>query len=143
MPNDNGCPPCKIILDGRAISSSARLFAAIYAGLSGLPSVVAAANYLAEIADGATEALTDGIKSGALSAEAIDEAHAMSELSCHRAAWLRHATTMPRMTREEQTRTAALLEAWGEELRLHTTKLIGGEYRGPWKVDGIKSISLE
>lgn len=141
MPNDNGCPPCKIILDGRAISGSAVMFAARYAALSGLPTLVAAANYLATIAEGATEALVYGIKSGALSAETIDEAHAMSELSCHRAAWLRNAAGMVRMNREEQERTAGLLEAWAEELRIHTTGLIGGEYHGPWKVDGIKGIT--
>lgn len=140
-PRDNECPPCKIIIDGRAIGAAALLFAARYVALSGMPSLIAAAQYLASIADGATAALVYGIKAGALTAETIDEAHAMSELSCHRGAWLRNAATMPQMTSEEQARTATLLGAWAEELRLHTTRLIGGEYRGAWKVDGIKGIS--
>lgn len=135
------CPPCKIIIDGRALQSSAIHFAAFTEAGSGLPTLSSAARYLAAIAGGSTEALSFGIKSGALGTETIDEAHAMSELSCHRAAWLRHATTEPRMTKEEQGRTANLLMAWAEELRLHATRLIGGEYRGPWKVDGITGIS--
>ena len=30
---------------------------------------------------------------------------------------------------------------WEEQLRLHTTKLIGGEYHGAWTVNGIDGIS--
>lgn len=94
------CPPCKIILDDGGV-------------------VVAAANAYAEMGRAAAQAITAGITHGRLSPEQIDEAHAFSELQCHR---------------------AALIRAWTEELRLHTTKIIGGEYDGGYIVDGVDGI---
>jgi hypothetical protein len=135
------CPPCKIIIDGRVLAGSARLFAAQIAAMSGLPKLIAASEYLAAIVDGATEALIHGTRAGLLEPAELDEAHAMSELSCHRAAWLRDAAIQPRMTPTEQDRAAKLLVSWAEELRLHSTKLIGGEYHGAWDVNGIVGIS--
>jgi len=135
------CPPCKIILDGGRYAAAATLFAAWIEALSGLPTLAASARYLSTIAAGVTDALSFGIRADRLTTEEIDEAHAMSELSCHRAAWLEHAVTEPRMTPEEQARTAKMIMSWAEELRLNTTRLIGGEYHGAWTVDGIKGIT--
>lgn len=139
MPDPNECVPCKIIIDGRVLAGAARYF-----GLQTASAAVAAASrLLADTADAATEALMFAVRSNSLSPEALDEAHAMSELSCHRAAYLRSSGAVPMpVTRQASGERdwIARLNAWAEELRLHTTKLIGGEYKGAWTVDGVTGI---
>lgn len=94
------CPPCKIILDeGGAIP--------------------AAAAGLAQMSEAAARAILHGVEIGSINEEQLDEAHAFSELLCHR---------------------AALMRQWTEEIRTFTTKLIGGEYQGNFIVDGVDGI---
>lgn len=136
---DNGCVPCKIIIDGRVLSAAARYF-----GLQTASAAIAAsARLLADTADAATEALMYAIRSGTLSPEALDEAHAMSELSCHRAAYLRSSAGVPMPPHRPSTSEGAWIgrfTGWAEELRLHTTKLVGGEYAGAWVIDDVTGI---
>lgn len=96
---------------------------------------MAAARYLAHIASSSGEALIYAIDRAVLKPEEIDEAHAMSELSCHRAAFLRDSDDF------RNGAMAGMLMKWAEELRLHTTGLVGGEYKGAWVVDGVRGIS--
>jgi hypothetical protein len=138
------CPACKIIIDGGVLAASARLYGRAYTESRAdfredMRGIVGAAEYLAAIAEASTEALMQGIRTGKLTSDQIDEAHAMSELSCHRAAWLRERAEASASTDFGHDAVRRLRE-WAEELRLHTTKLIGGEYRGAWTVDGVDAI---
>lgn len=128
------CPPCKIILDDPgALAASARYFALIASENDEAPvELVAAAAYLADIATIVGEVLIRAIDKGVLNAADIDEAHAMSELSCHRAAAL--------LAMGDEVMEPSKIMQWAEELRLHTTMLVGGEYSGAWEVDGVNGI---
>lgn len=93
------CPPCKIILDGGVIGAATSLYSST-----------------AEII---SNAFTHAIEIGSFDASDIDQAHALSELWCHR---------------------AALLRQWAEEDRLIATDMLGGEYSGGWRINGVKGI---
>jgi hypothetical protein len=123
------CPACKIILDGGRFAAAARSVA----GRPNIPSVVrTAATYLADVVTANTDAIVFGIRSGALTPEQIDEAHAWSELQCHRAAALEAG--------EFPSNHSSGLYAWAHEDRQHATALAGGEYSGAWEVDGTSGI---
>lgn len=97
----SGCPPCKVILDGGVVRTAAESYAGTVASISA--------------------SFGHAIAIGTFDAAQIDEAHALSELWCHR---------------------AALLRKWAEEDRLHATGMIGGEYAGAWMIDGVEGIRL-
>jgi hypothetical protein len=125
------CPACKIILDGGRFAAAARSVA----GRTNIQSeVVVEATYLADIVLTTTNAVMHGIRSGALTPEQIDEAHAWSELQCHRAAQLEASRPL------ETFDNGRLLRRWATEDRLHATALAGGEYSGAWEVDGTSGI---
>lgn len=126
------CPACKIILDGGRLAAAARWLALVVGAESPL---YAAAFFLADTVAANTEAIIHGIKSGALNSEQIDEAHAWSELQCHRAAHLRDRSQLI-----ESVTTPELLAKWAEEDRLHATALAGGEYDGAWIVEDVRGI---
>lgn len=128
------CPPCKIILDNRVLAAAGRFVAAL---MKESAPVVAAATLIAETADAAAHGFTYALLSESLSAEELDEAHAMSELSCHRAAQMRGWAVGGWAS--SGTRTERMI-SWAEELRTHTTKLFGGEYSGAWEVIGVDRI---
>lgn len=94
------CPPCKIILDGGVL--------------------IAALDVYGTTTGSARAAFLCAIDNGTFDGASIDQAHALSELWCHR---------------------AALLRQWAEEDRLMATAMIGGEYRGAWSVDGVNGIT--
>lgn len=132
------CPPCKVIIDGGTIGGGGRLLA------RKRPEVAAAAHYLADISEASVRAIMQGVRSGALTPEQIDEAHAWSELECHRAAVIRDSAVREfeavRVDNKTIIVNEALLMQWAEETRIHTTALIGGEYHGSFEVDGITGI---
>lgn len=111
----------------------------------------APARYLAAIVTGSAAAILQGVNSGALTPEQIDEAHAWSELNCHRAAeirgWVDSVATSgdglvsPFLNLAGSLNKArGLMRSWAEEDRLFTTHLIGGEYEGGWLVHGTSHI---
>lgn len=130
------CPKC--IIDDGILAAAARLFAA---GCDD-PDTTSEALHLADTADAVKAATECALKSGAVTEDQADELHAMSELSCHRAAelraWARGETSM--IPNRGDTDRHVVLQLWAEELRLHTTRLIGGEYTGAWIVDGVTGI---
>lgn len=137
MPEHCG-PPCKVIIDGRILAAAARWLANVHASLR------AAALHLAETTEASVAALEHGIRARLITGDELDEAHAWSELECHRAALLRRwASGNKPLTQTSDDLPAAsseLLATWAEETRLHTTKLIGGEYSGAWEVLGVNGI---
>ncbi len=123
------CPACKVVIDGGRFAAAARSVA----GRANIPSAVrTAATYLAEIVTANTMGIMEGIRSGALTPEQIDQAHAWSELQCHRAAALEAG--------EFPSNHSAGLYGWANEDRQHATALAGGEYSGAWEVDGTSGI---
>lgn len=99
MPETLGpCPPCKIILDGGIIELATDLYAGTTRAIG--------------------EAIDAHISEGA-NPSFIDEAHALSELWCHR---------------------AALLRKWAEDDRLYATHMLSGEYTGAFIIDGVNGI---
>ena len=140
MPEHCG-PPCKIIIDGRVLAAAARWFANVHASLR------AAALHLAETTEASVAALEHGIRARLINGEELDEAHAWSELECHRAsllrAWASGAVPLSGFRdgeRRDPPATNELLATWAEETRLHTTKLLGGEYSGALEVLGVNGI---
>lgn len=129
------CPPCKIILDKPVLGAAAMLLA----DTTEDKRIAAAARHLAAIAIASASAIIHGVATNALTTQQIDEAHAWSELECHRAAHIRRSVTGH--TDDGPILSMPLLMKWAEETRLHTTKLIGGEYRGAWTVLGITGIA--
>jgi hypothetical protein len=129
------CPACKIIIDHPgALAAAARLLARTNMEFEN------AALYLADIATASADAITR--LRGSLSAAEMDEAHAFSELGCHRAAVIRAETGLfPNDSQAQSNLSEETLLQWAEELRLHTTKLVGGEYEGAWTVDGVNGIT--
>jgi hypothetical protein len=141
------CPGCKVIIDGRVLAAAALTYAEAKEAAGGPHSANLArlARLLARTADGVTDALEFALRSGAIKpgSPELDEAHAMSELSCHRAAMLRENAAFlgaPDTSPEDRMKLF-MLRDWAEELRLHATKLFGGEYCGAWTVDGIIGIT--
>lgn len=139
------CAPCKIIIDHPgALAGSARLLAAKKKHLA------PEANYLATIAEWSAKSLLHGFVHGfegdhEFTPALRDEAHAFAELGCRRAALLRNSAGYPPegSAPEFFEPNGQLLVQWAEELRLHTTKLIGGEYQGAWEIDGVTGIRLK
>lgn len=126
------CPPCKIIIDGGRFAAAARWAAATMDRSD--RAAVAAAIYLAEVVTANENAISSGIHRGIFSEEQIDEAHAWSELQCHRAQLI-----------EDNVRggtfvAASILYQWATEDREHATRLAGGEYHGGWTVNGTEGI---
>lgn len=137
MPDNQGCPPCKIIIDGGRLAAAADLLGDVS------PSHRPWARYLSSIVRWNTNAITEGIRAGRISSEMIDEAHAWSELQCHRAAAIEGVigdTTKNRIAEGFWEITPHRLGVWAEEDRLHATKLAGGEYRGAWEISGVDGI---
>jgi len=134
--NPGDCPPCKIIIDGGRLAAAAIWFAS---GVSDpdAPSFLGdAARYLAAVIKADAEATAMGVRSGRIRAGA-DEAHAWSELNCHRAAMIEDTI----LNQDYDKLTAELLYRWATEDRLMATKLAGGEYSGAWIVNGVEGIS--
>lgn len=140
MPKPVRCPACKIILDGGRLVASAERIASWLRAETILSAEqpdhhktnrALAASYLAAIVRATTDAIVHGIKSGFLTPEQIDAAHAWSELQCHRAAALESGEEI----------TGDVLDDWAQEERLRATEMFGGEYEGAWIVDGVKGIS--
>lgn len=129
MPKPVRCPACKIILDGGRLVAAANDLAN-RVELS--DPRYAAATYLGEVVRASTDAISSGIEVGTLDPEQIEEAHAWSELQCHRAAFIED---------HNQIITPDLLYGWANEDRLRATAMFGGEYDGAWIVDGVKGIS--
>lgn len=103
MPNVfSPCPPCKIILDGGIIELATDLYAGTTRAIG--------------------KAFDHAITTGVFGPEQIDEAHALSELWCHR---------------------AVLLRKWAEDDRLHATGMLGGEYSGAFAIDGVDGIHIK
>lgn len=143
MPDGQCDPACiKIIIDtGGRLAAAGHLFADHGCGLSA--GAAAAGRYLARIAEADARALVTAIKSGHVTKEKLDEAHAWSELNCHRAAEIESWCVGSAMTRGESLERATLLFGWAGEDRIFTTRLAGGgEYSGPWIIDGTKGISF-
>lgn len=133
------CPACKIILDGGRLAAAARGLARKYSNAPDAWHIVATAEYLADVVSASMRAVMHGIKSGQITGDQIDEAHAWSELQCHRAAAIESAPEPDEGG--ESALTPALLIEWAHEDRLHATKLFGGEYHGAWEIDGVKGIT--
>lgn len=93
------CPPCKIILDGGVINLATDLYSGTVRAIQ--------------------ESFEHAIRIGTFGPADIDEAHALSELWCHR---------------------AALIRQWAEEDRLYATNMIGGEYSGAFRINGVRGI---
>lgn len=124
------CPACKIILDGGRLVAALRMLAEVTTGVRR-----AAAIFFAGIVEANTRAIQHGIESGKFNDEQIDEAHAWSELQCHRAAFIEDSFDDPGNIFPDVLRT------WATEDRVRLTKMVGGEYSGAWTVDGTKGIS--
>lgn len=135
-PHNQHCPKC--IIDDGILAAAARLFAATCDDRD----TTAEAMHLAFTAEAVKAATECALKSGAVTEEQADELHAMSELSCHRAAELRAWARGEECAILEggETDRHIVLQIWAEELRLHTTGLIGGEYDGAWEVIGVNGI---
>lgn len=145
------CAPCKIILDcGRVLPASARLLADHVGPKSPL---YAPARYLAAISEGVADAIAFAVahpdvtemRHGGSFEEAIERAHAWSELSCHRAKMLRtfvYPFTAEPDAEAEAKITPSLLMGWAESHRLHGTALFGGEYHGKYRINGTDGIEL-
>lgn len=137
------CPPCKIIIDGGRFAAAARwLVHHVYRVMAADQSerdiaqeVAAAATYLADVVSANEEAISRGIKMRLFDAERIDQAHAWSELQCHRAQAIEDAI------RAHKIIPAETLYLWAKEDRLHATMLAGGEYHGGWTVNGTDGIT--
>lgn len=136
------CPACKIIIDGGRLAAAADLLADAYTTDA---FARASARYLSGIVRWNTNAITNGIQSGAIAGDLLDEAHAWSELQCHRAAaieeWAQRLLSVNRELLHDRAINGPKLLKWAEEDRLHATKLTGGEYRGAWQIDGVKGIT--
>jgi len=101
----------------------------------------APARYLAHIAAWGAAAILYGITTDAIGEEQQDEAHAWSELNCHRAAEIRAlANSIAQEQALARDTWRSRLLTWAEEDRLFSTRLIGGEYSGAWIVDGVQGI---
>jgi hypothetical protein len=132
------CAPCKVILDSPGIlAASARLLANTVGPQDRLyPPLI----YLAEVATGDAAAIIRAVDTGYIKpgSPEEDEAHAWSELNCHRAAAIRDwADTMQIADAGEVVK---VLREWAEQDRLVSTRLIGGEYHGEWIVNGVEGI---
>lgn len=123
------CPKC-IIDDGR-LAAAARLFSRKTKD----ENARAEAMHLADVAEAVRRATEAAFVLELVDEATGDELHAMSELSCHRAAalraWAREGGHDPR---------PSLIAKWADELAEHTTRLLGGEYEGAWTVDGTSGI---
>lgn len=127
------CGPCKIILDGGGVlPGSANLLADTLGHDNPL---YAPARYLAAVVAGSASALRYAIEHDVLTPAQIDQAHAFSELNCHRAAVIRGWAE-----RGAPSDAGTKLRLWAEQDRIFTTQIIGGEYEGAWEVDGVTGI---
>ena len=135
--NPGECPPCKIILDGGRLAAAALMLAEVTTG-----AVRASALYLAGIARAATEAMIYGVRAGTIKGDALDEAHALSELACHRAQAIEDMVDQALAgTLDGAVYVAATLRDWATKHRLAHTKLVGGEYHGNFIIDGTAGIA--
>lgn len=132
IPQHQHCPKC-IIDDGR-LAAAARFFARRMSDSQTRDEAL----HLADVADAVRAATAWAFERETVTEEQADELHAMSELSCHRAALLR------KLARGQELLPAKvhqLLAKWADELADHSTGLLGGEYKGAWTVDGTTGIS--
>lgn len=133
------CPPCKIIIDGGRYAGSARWLSEV-ADADGNWPLARAARYLATVVAANEAAITRAIRERVFDPERIDQAHAWSELQCHRAQAIErfiidsHAPNVLEIN-------FGLLYMWATEDRLHATNLVGGEYHGAWEVNGTEGIT--
>jgi hypothetical protein len=132
------CAPCKILLDNPGVlAASSRLLANTVGPGHAL---YAPAIYLAEIASGDAAGIIRAFDTGYIKpgSPEEDEAHAWSELNCHRAALIRE--WVDTMQIADAGEVVKVLREWAEQDRLVSTRLIGGEYHGEWIVNGVEGI---
>ena len=131
------CPPCKIITDGRRLQAIGLLIAAIAKG-----GLAHAARFLAATAAAGVEAVIEGVRLERLDYYKVDEAHALSELQCHRAQLMEESVSEDcESLLPNHALTPALLMKWAREDRIRLTKIFGGEYHGGWEVNGTEGIT--
>lgn len=129
-PNQH-CPKC-VIDDGR-LAAAARLFSRRTKD----EEASAEALHLADVAEAVGRATECAFRLNLIDEKTGDELHAMSELSCHRAAMLRGWARGISMAGGW---SPAILAKWADELATHTTALLGGEYHGAFEVVGTEGI---
>lgn len=136
MPDQDPCPPCKIIIDGRVIGSALDALAALLVAAHDQTSreMRAAAILLAGTVRGAVEAFMYGVSRGRFDAGShtqgsrLDEAHALSELWCHQAKTIREWIETENHDDASGGEIVTKLREWAEYTRVNATRLLGGEY---------------
>lgn len=135
------CPPCKVIIDdgGRIVGAAESLVEFFrFDDSKAARKIAAAAIDMARTMRGIMESLTHAVRTGVIPpiSPAMDEAHALSELSCRRAKTIRGWLAKDAVPKD----AAARLTKWTEYSATKVTALLGGEYDGGFVVVGDERI---